>query len=191
MSIEAKLQSIRASRNKIREKLTSFGLATGTDKLEQLATAVDEIIDRGNVSASVKEGESYTILAGYHRGGTVTGVSGGGNYELQTKEATPTKQQQTISPDDGKYGLDKVIISPIPDEYQNVSDVTATAETVLATYMIVDKDGNLVSGTMPNNGVLNLTIDGLNLHSVALQKGYISGGTVSLTDDIENELAKI
>ena len=44
---------------------------------------------------------------------------------------------------------------------------------------------------MANNGAIAKTIDGLTQTSVAIPEGYTSGGTVSLTDDIENALAAI
>lgn len=36
---------------------------------------------------------------------------------LQEKEVTPTKEKQTITADKGVYGLSKVIVDKIPDEY--------------------------------------------------------------------------
>lgn len=39
---------------------------------------------------------------------------------LQSKVGiVPTKKSQQITPDDGYYGLSKVTIAAIPDEYQN------------------------------------------------------------------------
>ena len=46
---------------------------------------------------------------------------------------------------------------------------------------------------MPNNGALNKTMTGLTdaTDSVAIPAGYTSGGTVTLTDDIETALAAL
>ena len=44
---------------------------------------------------------------------------------------------------------------------------------------------------MPNNGSVSNTIDGLTAISVAIPAGYTTGGTVSLTNDIETALAAI
>ena len=44
---------------------------------------------------------------------------------------------------------------------------------------------------MTNNGAISGTIDGLTTTSYSISSGYTSGGTVSLTSDIENALAAI
>ena len=78
MSIATELSRIQTARNTIRTKLVALGLVTATAKLDECATAVDGIENRGAVSASVQEGDTYIIPAGYHNGsGTVSGVSGG------------------------------------------------------------------------------------------------------------------
>lgn len=68
----------------------------------------------------------------------------------------------------------------------DVSGVTAGAADVLIGKKIVTAAGNLEDGTMPNNGAISKTMDGLNTKSVSIPKGYTSGGTVSMTDDIDN-----
>lgn len=102
MSIAAEITRIQTDRNTIRAKLVELGMAQSTDGLDALAAAVEKVENRGAVSASVQEGETYTIPKGYHNGsGTVSGVAGGGNYSLQSKTATPTKLQQNVTPDSG------------------------------------------------------------------------------------------
>ena len=49
----------------------------------------------------------------------------------------------------------------------------------------------MAEGTMPNNGAISLTIDGLTATSATIPTGYTTGGTVSLTSDIEEALAAI
>lgn len=192
MSISTEIARLQTARNKIRAKLVELGMATSTDTLDTLATAVEGIENRGAVSATVQEGDTYTIPKGYHNGsGTVSGVTGGGNYNLQSKTATPTKAQQNITPDSGYYGLSDVTVAAIPEAYQDVSAVTAAAGDVLTGKIIVDAAGKTVAGTMVNNGALTLTIDGLTATSVAIPAGYTSGGTASLTSDIEDALAAI
>lgn len=73
----------------------------------------------------------------------------------------------------------------------DVSGVTAIAADVLAGKIIVDADGNPVTGTMTNNGSVNGTINGLTDTSFTIPVGYTSGGVVSLTSDIETALAAI
>ena len=192
MSVAAQISRIQQDRNTIRTKLVELGMAQNTDDLDKLAIAIDGIENRGAVSVTVQEGDTYTIPKGYHNGsGTVSGVSGGGSYNLQSKSITPTKNQQNVTPDSGFYGLSDVTVGAIPEVYQDVSTVTAGAADVLTGKIIVDATGKPTPGTMPNNGALALTIDGLTATSVSIPAGYTSGGTVSLTDDIENALAAI
>lgn len=192
MSINTQISRIESLRNAIRTKLVELGLVQSSAKLEDCSTALATIENRGNVSATVKEGETYTIPKGYHSGaGTVSGVSGGGNYNLQSKEVTPTKAQQQITSDDGYYGLSDVTVKAIPENYQDVSSVTVKKAEVLEGKIFVDSTGVSQIGQMKNNGDVSKTIDGLTVTSVTIPAGYTTGGTVSLTDDIENALADI
>lgn len=175
MSISTEISRIQADRNTIRTKLVELGMATGTDNLSKLASAIEGIVNQGAVSVTVQEGDTYTIPAGYHNGsGTVSGVAGGGNYNLQSKSVTPTKKQQNITPDNGYYGLSDVTVSPIPDNYQDVSSVNAVAGEVLTGKIYVTADGTVTTGTMPNNGAVNRTLDATTI-SYTIPKGYHSG----------------
>ena len=178
MSIESYLTSIAASRDTIRTKLVSMGLAANGDQLERLAAVIEAIVNQGAVSVSIKEGQSYTIPAGWHNGaGTVTGVAGGGSYELQSKTVTPTKAQQSITPDDGYFGLSGVVVEAIPGVYQDTSAVTAIAEDVLAGKLIVLANGTVTPGTMPDNGTVSKTLDATTV-SYTIPKGKHSGSGV-------------
>ena len=181
MSVATYINSIESSRNTIRNKLVELGLVTSTAKLDALAAAIEDIVNQGAVSVTVQEGSTYTIPKGYHNGsGTVSGVSGGGNYTLQSKTATPTKKQQNITPDGGYYGLSDVTVGAIPEAYQDVSSVTAAAGDVLTGKVIVLADGTVSTGTMANNGAVSKTLDGTTI-TYTVPKGYHSGtGTVKI-----------
>ena len=191
--ISTLITGLQTARNKIRTKLQEMGLSTSTAKLSDCAAAVESIENKGAVQATVQEGDTYTIPKGYHNGsGTVSGVSGGGNYTLQSKTVTPTKSQQNITPENGYYGLSDVTVGAIPEQYQDVSVVTASAGDVLANKIIVGSDGTMVTGEIVNNGSVSATIDGLNSTSYTVPKGFHDGsGIITLSDDIANALAAI
>ena len=171
------ITALTGSRNTIRTKLVDFGLVTGTAKLGDCATAVDGIANNGAVDISVQEGESYTIPKGYHNGsGVVKGVAGGGNYTLQPKTVTPTKSQQSITPDQGYYGLSGVTVKAIPENFQDVSATTATAADVLATKVFIAANGTTTTGTMVSNGAVSKTLDATTGNqSYTIPAGYHNG----------------
>lgn len=182
MSITSHLSRIQTDKSKLRNKAVELGIADSTANLDALATAFEGVENRGAVSAQVQEGDTYTIPKGYHNGsGTVSGVSGGGNYQLQSKSATPTKAQQNITPDSGYYGLSDVTIGAIPAAYQDVSAVTAAAADVLTGKVIVAADGSTVAGSMINNGAVTKTLTAA-APTYTVPAGYHSGkGTVTIT----------
>lgn len=177
MSTQTEITRLQTARNTIRTWLVGLGLVSSAAKLDALATAVSAIPNKGAIDASVKEGETYTIPQGYHNGsGTVKGVSGGGNYNLQAKTVTPTKDQQAVAPDQGYYGLSSVTVGAIPEAYQDVSATTAEEADVLANKVFVKADGSTGAGTMPNVGAVSKVLDtGVGNQSYAPAKGYHSG----------------
>ena len=182
MTISTEISRLQAARNSIRAKLVELGMANNTDNIDKLAAAIAALINQGAVAVSVKEGETYTIPAGYHNGaGTVSGVAGGGNYNLQSKTVTPTKKQQSITADSGYFGLSDVVVASIPDAYQDVTSVTTAAGDVLTGKIFVAADGTVITGTMTNNGAVSKTLD-VTTVSFTIPKGYHDGtGTVKLT----------
>lgn len=184
MSTATEISRLQTARNTIRNKMVALGLGASTDLLDDLATEIDGIVNQGAVSASIREGDTYTIPAGFHNGsGTVSGIAGGGNYSLQSKgPITPTKSSQSIAPDSGYYGLSGVSIAAIPEAYQDVSSVTAGAGDVLATKTFVTSTGTVTAGAMPNNGAVSKTLDATTSNqSYSVPTGYHNGsGTVQI-----------
>ena len=184
MSIESQIARITADKNTIRNKMVELGVATETDNLDALATKIDGIANNGAVSVEILEGKSYTIPKGWHNGSGVvkamTDVEGEAEqYKTQAKNITPTKNQQSVTPDEGYYALESVTVEPIPAAYQDVTGVTTTADKVLTGSTYVDKTGKVTAGTMPNNGKVTKTLGSGNL-SYTIPKGYHDGtGTVT------------
>ncbi len=173
---------LETARNTLRTKAVNLGISTNTALLDELAAAYNAIVNNGTVDAEVKEGETYTIKRGWHNGGTVKGVAGGGNYSLQAKgPITPTKQQQSITSDEGYYGLSSVLLGAIPDNYNDTSSVNVAAAEVLANKIFVTAEGAVTAGTMPNIGKVTKTLDA-STTSYTIAKGYHNGeGKVSVT----------
>lgn len=146
-------------------------IETGVDVSGVTATAADvlegkTIVDAdGNVVAGAMPNHSsvlknlyfyenypqntYTIPKGYHDG------TGKVKAEYSAKTITPTKSEQTVRGDIAYPGasmlykfLGKVVVEPIPDQYQDVTPVTATAEDVRAGKVFVDAEGNAVEGAL-------------------------------------------
>lgn len=107
---------------------------------------ITKTLDTGNTS--------FSVPTGFVDGGEV-------NIILETKTVTPTKSAQDVTPASGKV-LSKVSIAKIPDAYQDVSGVDATATDVKAGKKIVGADGTPITGTHTDptfslaNGVLSI-----------------------------------
>lgn len=187
MSIASEIARINKAKTDIRNQLNVFGLVPTTANIDDCATAVKGIENKGAVQVNVQEGDTYTIPKGYHNGsGTVSGVAGGGNYSRQEKSVTPTKSQQNVTPDSGYYALSAVTVAPIPEAYQDVTPVTAVAADVLANKIIVDKTGKSIPGTMPNNGAVSKTLDTATT-SYTVPLGYHDGkGTVKINTETKS-----
>ena len=90
-------------------------------------------------SASTHSG-GYTIPEGYHDGtGTV-------KVAAVERTVTPSKNTQTL-PGTLPVYLSKVTVNPIPDEYQDVRNVTATEDGVELGKVFVDATGAEKTGT--------------------------------------------
>ena len=218
MSIASEVTRIQELKTDLRTKLVELDLTDSASSLQDCVEAVEAIVDNGAVSGSIStKAGVYDVPAGYHNGtGTVaisaveqakivaanikagvtilgeTGAYSGEGVTLQTKTATPTTSQQNITPDAGYDGLSKVTVNAIPSNYADVAGITVTVGDVLATKTFVTSAGAKVTGTMPNNGAVAGTINGMVTDTYTIPAGYHGGtGTVKLTNAIETALAAI
>ena len=219
MSVSEQITRLQGLKNRLKTKVTALKLSETVTTLEDCIKAIEGVSDNGAIKQKLDtETTSCSVAKGYHNGeGTVSidteektieqngvftpsagkviskvtvSVSNGDTY--QEKSITPTKESQDITPDMGYTALSKVTVEPIPDDYADVTSVTAVAADVLANKIFVDSTGNEKAGEMTNNGNVIATIDGLTTTSYTIPEGYHNGsGTISLTDDIENALAAI
>jgi hypothetical protein len=84
--------------------------------------------------------------------------------------------------------LDKV--NTLPEAGTDLPELTneGSAADLLSGKQLIDQEGNIVEGTMTNNGTISSTMDGIGVKKITIPAGYTSGGTVSLDNTIDNEV---
>lgn len=210
MSISDQIARINNEKLKVGNKLQDFGLITDpTVNLETLADTVasiplHECPERIELSG---EGQTFNIIAGYHKGSTVYWVQDTGSeaarYLLEDRGAiTPQKGQDitvTVTDDKKYYGMSQVLVKAIPHPYYSVKDVDASVDDVLETKKFVDSSGVLQTGSMPKRNPLNITLNyqypsqevpyGFYRSETLGATGNIIGGTVSAP--MEDEIREV
>lgn len=63
-----------------------------------------------------------------------------------------------------------------------------TAANLLSGKELIDGSGKIVTGSMPNNGTIEMTMDGIDTKTISIPEGYTSGGTISLDGTIDEEV---
>lgn len=175
------------------------GISTGTDVSGVTATAADVLVGKTIVDASGNEVEgsmpdngavstnlnvakrSLVIPKGYHNGDGIIRVS------CISKTAVPSKTRQNIGDhfSENQAFLTNVYVEPIPDKYQDVSGVTATADDVRAGKVFVDAEGNEVEGALSGtiadvSGVTAKAEDVLEGKVIVDSAGYAVTGTLAM-----------
>lgn len=110
-------------------------------KVEKHATLVTKTITaNGTYNASDDSADGYSQVT----------VNVSAVVNNQAKTITPTKSEQTVTPDSGYSGLSSVTVDAIPSDYITTSDATATAEDIVspATAYV---NGEKVTGSLVVN----------------------------------------
>lgn len=125
----------------------------------------------------------HQIPEGYH--------DGTGSVTVLTKSdeiVTPTPRKQVIKEPAGGALYTQVTVNPIPENYTDSSGTDALPEFVLEGRTFCSEEngyGKQGEGTMPDNGSLSGSIDGINNISYTIPKGYHNGnGAVSFNDSV-------
>lgn len=114
----------------------------------------------------------------------------GPKIELESIRFTPAKSAQSVTAEEGK-AYSEVTVEAIPEQFQDVSGVTAQPEQVLEGWHFVDSTGELQEGQIPSRSAADLSVSGL---TVAVPAGYYETDaykSVEAPDTGDSEIALV
>ena len=142
------------------------GAGGGTISTKDGAVSIPEGYYNGQGSVKISDTEKQKIIASNIRKNvSILGVTGSMDPQEgvveQQKTVTPTKSQQTITPDSGYTHFNQIIVESIPAEYITTNDADATADKI-AKNATAYVNGKKITGTHTDpsftlaNGVLTI-----------------------------------
>lgn len=100
-----------------------------------------------STTLNVNANGTYTATNGNFYSEVVVAIEDS-KVNLQSKTATPSNVPVSVVPDTGYHGLSSVTVNPIPSNYADISNTTATANDVLTGKTFVDANGAPKTGLL-------------------------------------------
>jgi len=100
-----------------------------------------------STTLNVNANGTYTATNGNFYSEVVVAIEDS-KVNLQSKTATPSNVPVSVVPDTGYHGLSSVTVNPIPSNYADISNTTATANDVLTGKTFVDSNGAPKTGLL-------------------------------------------
>lgn len=136
---------------KVEGNIPIKGAGGGEISTKEGTVAIPKGYYNGNGSVKISDTEKAKLIANNIRKNVqILGVTGSMDSQEgvkeQVKTVTPTKAQQTVTPDSEYTHLSSVVVAPIPDEYITTNDADAVAADITKGKSVYIK-GKKVIGT--------------------------------------------
>ena len=142
-SSQISLQAKQVSPSSVLQVITADSGYDGLSSVQVGAVNATEL--------TVNSNGTYTPASGSYYNRVVVNTESHTEFNLQTKQVTPTTSPQSVTPDTGYNGLSSVTVNAIPGSYADITGVTATVGDVVSGKTFVDVTGTQKTGTLQVN----------------------------------------